>query len=308
MATLNPIRLRLNEPCPCERGKTVAKCGCLRSGGHWRPPAADTRLPRPATGIFNPRCYFAALGNCTSKLSREHFVSKGILKLFHSQGGLKVSGLPWQDSKGTRLSPDALASKILCVRHNSSLSALDDAALRLYRRLSKIPEFLTSVNHGHSLVFLFNGHDIERWILKMLCGVVVSGNSSAHGQPILGWSPPTLWLNILDGTTHFPPDWGLYLKSKINDSFASTDSISFAPLLASSGEIVGAVATLNGFEFTLALGEVGDRRGTVLDSTVYRPGELVFTGGRNNVMLLLGWELPTEGKNVHIEWTAPSAR
>jgi hypothetical protein len=62
---------------------------------------------------------------------------------------------------------------------------------------------------------LFNGYDIERWLLKILC-------AKQHGERISGtdelqtWTVPREWLEILFCGAPFPPGTGLY-SPKIRD-------------------------------------------------------------------------------------------
>jgi hypothetical protein len=106
-----------------------------------------------------------------------------------------------------------LASRILCTRYNAALSGLDAMALRLFQ---KFDGAIRQKRRGKR-VFLFDGSDFERWLLKTLCGAVFSRN--AHTRAVsTDWSPSPLWLSILYGGAAFPDRWGFYFAGDSADS------------------------------------------------------------------------------------------
>lgn len=73
------------------------------------------------------------------------------------------------------LPPVALASKVLCERHNSALSPLDTAATDLYAILRRInAELGDEAPTAPSETFTVGGVDLERWLLKALIGLAHS--------------------------------------------------------------------------------------------------------------------------------------
>jgi len=113
------MRLSGDDKCPCESERVLRNC-CLKLDGELRPVAAFTRAPAPKTSIRNKGCYAAALADCSPDISREHFVSHGLLKLLSIEGKITIDGFPWQDAGAvSRVPPATLNGKILCSRHNS---------------------------------------------------------------------------------------------------------------------------------------------------------------------------------------------
>ena len=172
------IRLSPDEKCPCESGRLLRSC-CLTVDGALQPSSAVTYPPSPKTGIRNDGCYAAALADCSADISREHYISHALLKLLSIDGKVTIDGFPWQDSGAVSSVPSpSLTGKILCRRHNVGLSSLDAIAARLFERIDQFHhEIVESALKYQNRFFLFNGHDIERWMLKTLCGAVVSGNA-----------------------------------------------------------------------------------------------------------------------------------
>ena len=46
-----------------------------------------------ATGYSNPKCYARILGNCSEKLTGEHFISRSVLKILGNYH--KISNVGW---------------------------------------------------------------------------------------------------------------------------------------------------------------------------------------------------------------------
>jgi hypothetical protein len=189
---------------------------CLRAGGELKPAATLTRAPSPKTGIRNSGCYAYALADCSANISREHYVSHALLRQLSIEGRVTIDGFPWQNTGAVNSVPPAtLTGKILCGRHSLALSPLDAGASTLFRRIDEFHHDFSARNYENRF-FLCNAHDIERWMLKTLCGAVVSGNAKIRAGES-NWRPPLEWLQILFGEKPFPPRCGLYFHSEVSD-------------------------------------------------------------------------------------------
>jgi hypothetical protein len=77
------------------------------------------------------QCYASALGNCSTGLTREHYISASVLN--------EVGSSIWIE--GTMRTPaahypvSALTAKVLCAIHNRQLSDLDTAAAYAFRKM-----------------------------------------------------------------------------------------------------------------------------------------------------------------------------
>jgi hypothetical protein len=201
MIRLNPNK----DSCPCASGKLYRDC-CLGPNNTLRTKPSITCPPAPKTGFSNPGCYAAELVDCSENLSREHFISQGILRVLSRNGKVKIYGFRWQEENTTlELPTSTVSSRILCTRHNNALSGLDAMALRLFQGIDNV---ILQVARQDQ-VFLFHGADLERWLLKTLCGAVFSKNAQT-GADSIDWRPSLLWLNLLFGGVAFPDHWGFY--------------------------------------------------------------------------------------------------
>ena len=84
--------------------------------------------PAPATDETQNGCYMAATADCGGGLSREHYISRGLI----DGPELRVRGMSWQAEEVARYSPDNLVARILCRRHNSASPEADSRFHRQY--------------------------------------------------------------------------------------------------------------------------------------------------------------------------------
>jgi len=150
-------------PCPCGSGKKGKFC-CWISSGKWHKKKSHFLLPaRPAENAVD-RCYLKSTLDCGGNISREHYISEGVLKQLNENNVLQADGLLWIDGTAN-LPTSAFTSKILCEKHNSLLSMFDDTAIKFFKLLT---EFENAFKDPHAVpkseVYLFAGEDIERWM------------------------------------------------------------------------------------------------------------------------------------------------
>ena len=158
---------REDEPCPCGSRRRARNCH-RAADGRWLTPDAEPLLAGDLTGQSHPRCYARASGDCSSKLTSEHWISASVLE---SLEPVTVSGMPWQQGGQHSLSVKSLGSNILCARHNGALSDLDKLAARLFRVLRDYQADLRADVDPHGAEFaLFDGATLERWLLKTFWG------------------------------------------------------------------------------------------------------------------------------------------
>ena len=190
--------------CPCtEPGKDPLKARfCCRKSSGWSRKPYDPGLTPSDVRVSG--CYASPLGGCNGSISREHYASAALLRIMHPDI-VALAGMPWAQGEWKRLPIKSLGSNILCQGHNGCLSGLDTRMASFFRCLysgfygpAPFDEFV-----------LVSGVDIERWILKVLIGQLVSGNTMRQGQVIRNWQPPLEWLEILFGRQDMTQGQGL---------------------------------------------------------------------------------------------------
>ncbi len=195
-------------------------------------------------------CWASSLGDCSEKLSREHYFSKMLL------GGkpVRVQGLPWYPIPKV-IPANGLVRKMLCTKHNSELSPVDEAGSEAWVVLQKFSQVqwvrrTEGRKQKQRVDGEIDGLLLERWMLKFLIGI-------AYDHIELGgthWQPPESWVDICFGRQAFERRCGLYvgpLSPKIKSLDKNRTEVNRYP--KHSEQIEGADFNLNGLQFRLAL-------------------------------------------------------
>jgi len=253
--------------------------------------------PGPATGTTHPKCYAGALLDCGTIISEEHYISEDVL---NALGDLApVHGFTWLGPDGTKVVPaGALVGKVLCKRHNEVLSPLDARAGQLFRQLQKADQFL---QHGPGAfeIYLANGHDLERWLLKMLCGMVAANviDVAPVQRP---WRPPIEWLHILFRGAPFPAGWGLYVPAPIGHSDQVQERVEAAVVSNSTDGIYGLTTRLRDKRLMLAMIRPATPLppDSVLSQSLYRPAEFLLRMDARSYSIMFCWEQGAGGPAI----------
>lgn len=285
--------------CPCGSGQPIKNC-CLREDGSLRPDRWRSPLSGERTRVKNSKCYASALADCSEINSGEHYISEGILKLLGGGETVEMKGLSWQDEGKIEEYPTgALKANVLCKRHNEGLSGLDSIGIDFFQTLLDINRDFSNGNHNPSeKVYLFNGHDVERWMLKTLCGIVASGNAESASGKITNWTPPDRWLNILYRDESFQSGWGLYSIDRFGERRPADNRFSFAPLTNERWGVYGAVIKMNSRKFILSMKDPPSREAPLLKGGIYRPAEFVIESEEMKRVVVIGWNDKGDRKSI----------
>lgn len=267
-----------DDPCLCGRGQPAGQC-CLRSDGRLVRAPTDTRPRGSRTGEAEPKCYAGPLNDCDGGITREHYFSRSVLEQLGPSFRL-VGGA--HRPEGLSVTPSSLTGKVLCERHNSILSGLDSEAARLFSLLLDFRYDRHSGNH------LFAGEDIERWILKALCGALFAGVVSRRdGTRTPKRSPiPVSLLRVLFGEASTPPDTGLWITIEPG---AKTQPLQFIPNAfppdhKNAGQLHGGTLQLVGVYLTYTAARL---QSTDPQLMYFRPPMVALS---DKARLVLSWE------------------
>lgn len=240
-------------------------------------------------GVDCGECWAAYLDGCDGGASREHLVSKALLP----ETTVKVMGFDWCPT-WTKVGVNSLTRKILCRRHNSLLSSVDEVGLLVSRSLRD------PIEAKYVLGFTF-----ERWLLKTLINVSIGGDAKI-GVGMTGGAleavPPYL-VDVAFGNLNFSHRMGLYFLRCIEPYAVNPGEIMCTPFVRDE-EIGGALFLVAGMYFFLSLypghapGRIGEMaRGPwpeylATAELVYRPEYLrvQMRDGRDGV-INFGWDL-----------------
>lgn len=172
------------DPCPCGSGRRADTCHVDPATGRWQTPSYEPLLDDAPTGFAHPSCYAGVVRDCSSKLSKEHWLSAGLLREAAEGKPLRVSGMPWQDGGEHLLTEASMGANVLCERHNRALSRLDSSVGRVFQTLRHYQSDLARQPDPHGDEFaLSSGEELERWMLKLLWGGYVAKAFSQGGTP-----------------------------------------------------------------------------------------------------------------------------
>ncbi|MFC7049220.1 hypothetical protein [Emcibacter nanhaiensis] len=220
------------------------------------------------------KCFLNGFGECGGKITREHYISNVVLQNINVNEGMVIGGLPWQPQNSLqKIGIASLQSKILCERHNSSLSEMDSVAGKLFSTLDNIDKSPSTVQAAT----LIDGRLVERWLLKVVCGLI-AGPKIGNGVVAKEWK------KILVGG-QWPEGWGLYLPVQLGSQIFSTELYLETLVNPETNEILCCKFKIAGVGFNLLLGRPDDPASFGL----YRPRGIIF-------------DIPNMEKRVELDW------
>lgn len=244
----------------------------------------------------HPACYASTRGGCATKISREHTLSGAVLQVFANDKSIDLGGLSWLgDGERKQLPITAVASNVLCTTHNSELAPLDAVAGRFVQALQDIhTDMKTRRRRRPPTVESFDGELLERWLLKCLCGLVVSGTVETKGVPDpQSWRPPEGWLDVLFGDSPMPAGLGLYFLGQPGERAEIVPHFSFGVISNSSSKVYGLTASVIEKRFLLAMNAPTLNPDSLLHGAVLHPGEFVARNGINESLVQITWRKAT---------------
>ena len=212
-------------------------------------------------------CWAECLGNCNSKQSREHVISKGLWL----GNTVNVQGFSWCQDAPKEIGISGLTAKMLCTLHNNTLSPVDSSAgkafdaLREMTRLKNVREGMKA--HAWNIKkYFIDGVILERWFLKTLINIAFDGKYAIGSDSTVAGRPSERLVRIAYGLESLNGKAGMYTISRVGMQFTLEDRVSFSPIMARApqGEyVVAGVFLFRGFQFLLYLEPEGpqDMRG-----------------------------------------------
>jgi hypothetical protein len=234
-----------------------------------------------------------------------------VLRLLAEENTIEAVGFPWQSPGESRtVSLKSLTGKILCQRHNSALACLDSVAIRWVGKIRDVSTAASDpVEWAKDSLSLFHGADIERWMLKTMCGILASRNLPFGKEK--DWSPPSSWLRVLFGMNPFPDHGGIYLFMNQGSDFRLYPTFDFS-LLRIADSPVGGVVSFGDLRWLLAMPPDGCGLGRPTGDVHFRPTRLHFENGAGGKVIAFDWSGLPPGVAAHFRVSqtanAPTAR
>jgi hypothetical protein len=267
------------------------------TGIPWLPPG--TSPPGVKTHYANSDCYLAASQNCSEKISREHYLSRDVLTELGPAIG--IHGFPWLAPDERRIvGIDSLTAKILCTRHNSSLSPLDQEAGRFFRALREISENLFSKSLSRKkLTYNFCGLALDMWMVKVACGLYYSNIAAEDNVKLSGsYKINRELIYHALANSRFLPGAGLYFITPKNRTMISENQVQLRPLTVKEEKrFIGFRVGIRNTEFDSLFDVQGLALPTEKDGLHYRPSELIFKSKLREHTIALNWP-PSASKKI----------
>lgn len=216
-------------------------------------------------------CWALTLGDCSQKISREHLVSRALF-----QGDeITVQGFAWCKGESKQIGLANLTSKILCRKHNSDLSEVDDAGAKAFASMREMMGLSNVRSAMKPRIWnierrYVDGHLLERWFLKTLINLAFDGEHRIGADSTEMGKPSQRLVEICFGSAKFQGRAGLYSAVHAGQNIESTDRFSFAPLIFEGTHVAGGLFSFRGFRYVLFLKEEGISR---LPRGIGMPGE-----------------------------------
>jgi hypothetical protein len=271
--------------CPCRSGKPSITCCFDGRTFHKLPSVLGLGVLPPGSSL--DKCYMKELGSCDGVISGEHLFTAAIMELLADNGDFTISGLPWiKGDKPISVGINSLKANCLCRKHNSALTLLDEAALKLFTALKQSLERKIA-----SLKFLVSGHDIERWLLKTLKALAASGNLGKGREKLSGAFAENIQvIDMIDDPKAWPPTAGLYCLARHGVFMENNNRFQLQPLMNDKEEIDGLVTNMLGVAFVLLLGPLGLAARPELAGAVFRPNQILVREKNIHNWLAMSWE------------------
>jgi hypothetical protein len=214
---------------------------------------------------------------------------------------LLVSGHPWLHGEEKWLPTKALGSNVLCTRHNNALSDLDATAGKLFRVLDGFQTALADpsspARHGSSLIGVFTGPDLERWLLKVLWGGISAGAFGFEGESITSLRSDIDHESLLETLFRgqaWPKGWGLYMGFVPGARLQEDARLSYTSATGPDGSAWQVTVSIGVVDFRVTLGTPDG----VGPNLVRQPGGVVLEqqGGTGHLLLALAW--PDVGHHI----------
>jgi hypothetical protein len=288
-----------DERCPCGNDIPFKDC-CLGSDGVPRIKIPDLVPPGPLTGHSNKGCYLKCTRNCSTKTNKEHYISRSLLQQL---GDLRFIGLPWE-KPGAEVSYglDSLSSHILCDRHNSALSPLDQLASNAFRVIrTSCDELNVRSLSRRNKWFLISGEALELWAFKTICGLFYASVAARNAQSLnKAYSIDVGRFDRAVCKGQIDTGCGLYLRR----TTGPRNPLTCAPLSVESDKrVVGIRIGLAALEFEVILDRTGLNLDHLKQNSFYRPWIVSISSQQRTHTLVLSWPsdpLGSETANVRL--------
>lgn len=239
-------------------------------------------------------CYAAVLGDCEGGLSAEHYLTAAILEVLNADRKMVTRGYPFLRGETKSLPPAALTAKVLCRKHNSQLSVLDDTALRVFT-------WARTIETGGWLRdrVEVDGALLERWMLKLHAGLLASGQAITADKTALPTDVPRVLVDALFRGATLPDGAGLYFALTLGEQHERTGTgVTFKPWSNLALEPAAIDIDINGLRFVCSVDA-----GFKVSARHFHPSEIRIRAASwaKPKRLVLAWPAGVRGAAITVD-------
>lgn len=244
-------------------------------------------------------CWARCLGGCEGRISGEHTVTESLWE----GDRICVQGFQWCRPSYKEIPVRSFTSNILCERHNSRLSDIGvdgggASAFDVFRQAGRVHEQrAANIEDGFwtgrfdICEYDFNGSLLERWFLKTLINMELSGDQGFAIGPHLEHAERLHCetVEMVYGLRPFPGRSGLYFLADSSRTVRFQERVRYVSYLKTLGDktyVAAGQFSFHGFQFILSLEPEGlpetverrDEEGRVVGALklIHHPGLLDF--------------------------------
>jgi hypothetical protein len=271
-----------DSPCGCGSGRAFGDC-CLHDGKITLSPKSITS-PAPITGQSISNCFFNSNNDCGGGMSGDHLISAAVLRQITTEK-ITITGTGF--SRSVYIQDNSLKIKWLCRRHNAALSPLDTLAARLFQAVLAADFALAQGIIPNQRLYLFEGFDIERWLLKTLLAAYYGRISNIVPET---HTLPDYTTQLFDH--YLPLPLGLYVQTHTREDGQHTLMLArqASLYLITEGTLVTGIAvSLSGLELKLLIAGNPNSLQSFSHQHVVRPSHVNFFQGDNVIGIATVW-------------------
>lgn len=172
-------------------------------------------------------CWAKAAGNCSNKMSREHFLTRNFTG---EDNRCRITGLSWPKGDKNIPTKALYSTKLLCTYHNEELGrGVDKIGGDVAEVFKEAFERMIAREEGKQLeakYVPFDGRQFEKWVVKTVINSVLM---LSFGQQEVKWfgsndihSPPIELLNFLFKDISLPGPAGMWIFGKLGEGLTLT--------------------------------------------------------------------------------------
>lgn len=199
-------------------------------------------------------CWASCLGDCGEGMSHEHLISECLFP----GGDIMVRGFSWCKDAARPLRIERLKKRILCRRHNGSLSRVDSASKKSVLTMMEASDLFMTRNALRQRRWTVKHFDVDMLLLERWCLKTLINLNHIHGWQIGDEAsnphkPTQELIEVAYGLRRFTDSKGLYIPGKAGDNITPDEGRFQFRAFTDGNRLIGGRFSLWGFPFVMSI-------------------------------------------------------